>query len=360
MKDTRQLTYEQKTTIFDKHCNLISLIHGFGDMMLRKQIKALYQIMYGVSPMKIDLAINELIEYGFLVNKRITNSKTKMLYLSKFPRFFFYPNLTRSGDVPALNFTKQKIYEQIFKIDYLLDTLIPQLKKEHKPINFETIGDFLVTHSNTMFYKSNQLVMPEVYNMIAYNLEQQGHILSYEYNRDECIAIHDKQVLELRHQKNNPPIPTSKEKEERDDEMSLFQNVLDKNKYYYNIGQFHNHRLFVENMDENTISVVYFDSLNKVDVKFIYSQLAFTLLMFQRYTNNKDIKIEATIYLWNEDRKNELINKENTKAFDFKTQEHLEESNKEHILQGIGILPSNWDYIHATYEVDNLEKRYYL
>ena len=38
---THKLTNEQKEALFDKHKDLISLVHTLGDMVLRKQLKVL-------------------------------------------------------------------------------------------------------------------------------------------------------------------------------------------------------------------------------------------------------------------------------------------------------------------------------
>ena len=39
---THKLTNEQKEALFDKHKDLISLVHTLGDMVLRKQLKVLF------------------------------------------------------------------------------------------------------------------------------------------------------------------------------------------------------------------------------------------------------------------------------------------------------------------------------
>ena len=39
---THNLTNEQKEALFNKHKDLISLVHTLGDMVLRKQLKVLF------------------------------------------------------------------------------------------------------------------------------------------------------------------------------------------------------------------------------------------------------------------------------------------------------------------------------
>ena len=114
---THNLTNEQKEALFNKHKDLISLVHMLGDMALRKQIKTLYCMLHpdkDITTVEFDIA--ELIVTGFLLQVQIQKpSKTQMLYLSKYPRSHFY-NKETTGDVPALNFTNSKVYNQIFRV----------------------------------------------------------------------------------------------------------------------------------------------------------------------------------------------------------------------------------------------------
>ena len=85
---THNLTNEQKEALFNKHKDLISLVHMLGDMALRKQIKTLYCMLHpdkDITTVEFDIA--ELIVTGFLLQVQIQKpSKTQMLYLSKYPR----------------------------------------------------------------------------------------------------------------------------------------------------------------------------------------------------------------------------------------------------------------------------------
>ena len=80
--------------------------------------------------------------------------------------------------------------------------------------------------------------------------------------------------------------------------------------------------------------------------------------MFQRYTNNIDIQLNVSVYVWDEDRKTHLKNEQNKPAYDFYRQEWVEENKAHHILQGIGILPSNWDNIHTNYITNPIYEKY--
>ena len=84
---THKLTNEQKEALFNKHKDLISLVHTLGDMALRKQLKVLYCMLHPDADITdVEFSIAELIVNGFLLQVQIQKpSKTQMLYLSKYP-----------------------------------------------------------------------------------------------------------------------------------------------------------------------------------------------------------------------------------------------------------------------------------
>lgn len=56
--------------------------------------------------------------------------------------------------------------------------------------------------------------------------------------------------------------------------------------------------------------------------------------------------------------KEELEQEEQKNYFDRLTQEFSDETKKEHILRSIGILPSKWENIQSTYQINDLTKKY--
>ena len=151
---THKLTNEQKEALFDKHKDLISLVHTLGDMTLRKQLKVLYCMLHPDADVTdVEFAIAELIVSGFLLQIQIQKpSKTQMLYLSKYPRSHYY-NKETTGDVPALNFTNAKVYNQIFKVDYIIQHLIPDMKQR----NFLISEDNLLSY---LYWSSSNILLP--------------------------------------------------------------------------------------------------------------------------------------------------------------------------------------------------------
>lgn len=361
-KSTRQLTKAQKQESFNQHQNLIILLFAFGNMMLRKQLKRFCQLLYGTSETETDFAITELILNGFLIQKNISRSyKTQMLYISKYPRNRFYENIEKSGDIPALNFSRPKLLEQIFKIDYILDVVIPAMQEQNFKLDAENILTYLTCTGNNLLYANNQTSTLQLYHLIGYTLQEKGFSLTDDFFRDMEIASYDKTIFEMHHRNENiHKIPSCPAKEQRDREKAFYSSKADQDKYYYHLGNFHNHRFFMESIKDTTVQLAYFDSLDSLDTRKLYTQLAFILLMFQRYTNDNDIAVSAAVYVWNDKRRLELMGEETKQAFDFKRQETLEESKKEHILQSIGILPSKWENIQVQYQTDDIYGKYHI
>lgn len=105
---THNLPLEQKEALFHKHKELIFMIYSFGGYMLRKQIRRLFHLLTNKSEADIEFDIAELICSGFLLQKSINkDTRTQMLYLSKFPKltnFFCLRNMLQ----PKLQLPQQQ------------------------------------------------------------------------------------------------------------------------------------------------------------------------------------------------------------------------------------------------------------
>lgn len=353
-KNTRQLTDERKNKLLRKHFKLIKMIHDYGDMMLKKQIIQLYNILYKTNENIIHASILELIENGFLQQKQVSfGSNTQILYLSKFARLSFY-DYEESGSVPAIKFSERKIYETIMKVDYLINQIIPTMKK----LNYEIFDDNLLTYldyiGSNLFMSSNQIDNSDIYLKVGAALSQEGFTLNEDFEREsnaffiDSLSFRDSQTRE------------NEAREEMESIKSMYTNKVEQNKYCYNLVNMNAHRYFFIGASSDEIKLVYFDSLNTIDINSYYTQLAYIYMMFCRYTNRKDLKLSCTLYTWSMDRKDELEQEEQKKYFNRITQEFSDETKKEHIFQSLGILPSKWEYITSTYKINDLTKKYYL
>lgn len=351
-KNTRELTDTRKRELSKKHSSLIMMIHTYGSMMLKAQIIQLYHILYGTNQRVVEMSIKELIENGFLLQKRISfNSNTQILYLSKYARMSFYEH-EQSGNVPAIKFSERKIYESILKVDYIIYTIIPHMQEHGYEISITSILHYLRFNGSNLFLSSNQIDNYNIYLRMRYALKEKGFTLNEDFVRDSlAYGIDYGNFIHNSHEPNYP-------REDMEDTKALYTNKVEQSKYCYNLVNMHAHRFFVTNIEEDEIQLVYFDSLDSIDITNYYTQLSYIYHMFCRYLDCRDLKLTCTLYTWSMERKEELEQEEQKNYFDRLTQEFSDETKKEHILRSIGILPSKWENIQSTYQINDLTKKY--
>lgn len=358
MRTTHNLTPEQKENLFSTHKDLIYMTHSFGGYMLRRQIKTLYHLLSGKDFMDIEFDISELILTGFLLQKSINkDTRTQMLYLSKFPKSKFM-DVDRSGDVPAINWTNNKIMEQIFKIDYVIEKVIPDMNRKDFQIDTDNIMAYLQYNGSNLFLSNNQVDMVTFYYYVWNALVDKEHSLTDDFTMDVEIAKYDMKCFEANQLKKGELPPLCQAKIRRDTEMGSYNSDIEKSKYFYSLKNFASHGFYIESIQYNYISICYFDSMNNIQTKKLYQQLCYILLMFQRYLNSYDVMLHCTVFTWVQEKADQLHNEENKRAFDFYRQEWVEENKKHKTFKDIGLLPQYWDYITVDYVSEELFSKY--
>lgn len=354
---THKLTPEQKDSLFIKYKDLIYMVFCCNGYMLRKQIRKLFHLLSGRSEKDIEFDIAELILTGFLLQKSINkDTRTQMLYLSKYPKSQFLNKDSR--DVAAINWSEQKIFEQIFRIDYIIEKVIPDMRKQDFEISMDNIIAYLNWNGSNLLLSNNQVDMVTFYNHLWNVLAENDHNLTDDFFRDLTIATEEKEAFEAKQLKKDiEPAPCTM-KNRRDKEMDSFRSDIDKCKLYYSLKNLASHGFYIESVKHSLISVCIFDATNSLYTKKLYQQASYILLMFQRYLNNYNLHLFVTVYTWDKERAAEFRDFENTQAYDFYRQEWAEESRKHKIMKDIGILPSNWNSITVNYIGEELYTKY--
>ena len=354
---THKLTTEQKTELFNTHKELIYMVFCFNGYMLRRQMKKLFHLLTGKDEMSIEFDISELILTGFLLQKTINkDTRTQMLYLSKYPKSQFLN--VNSRDVAAVNWSEAKIMEQIFRIDHIVEKVIPDMKKQELEISTDNILIYLNYNSSNLLLSNNQTDMVTFYNNLWTAFAENDFQPTDDFFRDLEIAQYDKDAFEAcQLKRGNEPAPCLA-KIHRDKEKDSYNSDIEKNKQFYSLKNFASHGFYMESVNHNIISICYFDSMDSIYTKKLYQQLSYILLMFQKYTNNYNLHLCATVYTWDENRAEQLRDEENKRAFDFYRQEWVEENKKHKIMKDIGILPSNWNRITVNYISEELYTKY--
>lgn len=359
---THKLSEEQKAALFKKHKDLISLIHNCGDMMLRKQIKVLYHMLHpDIDMATTEFDIAELILSGFLLQLQIQKpSRTQMLYLSKYPRSYFYDNKDKTGDVPAITFTNTKVYTQIFKTEYLIERIIPAMQKKDLLISDENILSYLYWTSSNLLLNGSQYNNSNFYERFKNVCEQKNIPLDYDFLRDSQIAAYEKDCFIRTQLKQNTNLAECTAKIQRDTERASYTSEVEQSKYFYNFNNFHKQGFVIEDIDTTHIQLAYFDINNNLNIKTLYKNLCFIYLMFGRYTKIRDLKLDATIYVWDKEKAEHLAKEETIEAFDFYTQELSGLSKKFKTMKDIGLLPQHWENINASYKSMDIFEKYNL
>lgn len=354
---THKLTPEQKESLFHQHKDLIYMIFCCNGYMLRQQVRKLFRLLSGRNEKDIEFDIAELICTGFLLQKTINkDTRTQMLYLSKYPKSQFLN--VDSRDVAAVNWSEPKIFTQLFRIDYIIEKLIPDMKKQDLEISMDNIILYLNYNASNLLLSNNQTDMVTFYNNLWTAFAENDFQPTDDFFRDLEIAQYDREMFEaIQLKKGCEPAPCMA-KIRRDTEMDSLNSDIEKSKQFYSLKNFASHGFYIESVKHNIISICYFDSMNSIYTKKLYQQLSYILLMFQRYLNNYNLHLCADVYTWDEERAEQLRNEENKRAFDFYRQEWVEENKKHKIMKDIGILPSNWNSITVNYISGEVYSKY--
>lgn len=204
------------------------MIHCCGGYMLRRQIRKLFHLLTDRSKKDIEFDIAELILSSFLLQKTINrDTRTQMLYLSKYPKSKFLA-VDRSGDVPSINWTNPKIFEQIFKIDYLIEVIILSMKEQNFNIDMDNIITYLNWTGSNLFLSSNQTDMLTIYNNLAAAFQSTGYELSDEFIRDMEIANYNKECFEAKQLQKNTTLPPCRAKIAKTMEMDSYNSKVEK------------------------------------------------------------------------------------------------------------------------------------
>ena len=354
---THRLTTEQKESLFTKYKDLIYMVFCCNGYMLRKQIRKLFHLLSGKPEKDIEYDIAELILTGFLLQKTINrDTRTQILYLSKYPKSQFLNKNSR--DVPAINWSESKIFEQIFRIDYIIEKVIPDMRGQDFDISMDNILAYLDWSGSNLLLSNNQVDMVDFYNNLWSLFTRNGQQPTDDFFRDLMIATEEKETFEAKQLKKDTEPVSSTMKNRRDKEMDSYNSDIDKCKLFYSLKNLASHGFYIESIKHNLINVCFFDSNDSIYTKKLYQQASYILLMFQRYLNNYNLHLFVTVYTWDSERATELRDYENTKAYDFYRQEWVEENRKQKIMKDIGILPSNWDSITVSYISEELYTKY--
>lgn len=356
---THDLSEAQKQKIFYKYYDLIHLIYCLNSMILRKQLIQIYHVMYNVDKKKIEFMIAELISKNFLLQKKIeSSSKTKMLYLSKWPRSQFNQNKD-CKDMEILTFSKNKMLRHIFTLDFILQTIMPILKTYNSVVTTEQLMEYMDTIGTNLLLKSSPNDNPEFYKKFETNCSFFNINLSDEFYRDYKISLYDKQYFKISHSKEKQMPKPCEEKNTRLADMAKCKTDIERNKQFYSLNNFSGNNFVYTGYDQNinTFYIAFFDHMNSIQTKKLWTNICFIYCMFQRYMDI-NFKLHTDLFVWDSDRKVQLQKDFEKQAYDFYNQEWSGETKVNKIMQDIGILPSHRENFTMDIKVNSIYENY--
>ncbi len=360
---THDFSEDEKQKIFYRYYNLIQLVYCLNSMILRKQLIRLYHLLYGTDKKKIEFMIAELIQRGFILQHQIENSRTKMLYLSKWPRSQFNAH-KQTKDVEVLTFSKSKLYRHILVVDYIIQKIMPLMQKSsYYPISADGLMGFINNNTPNLLLSCTPYQNPIFYERFKYIFECFNIGLDTEFERDYKIARYDKQYFKATHSKYTELPEPCKEKQELIKDMDKCQTEIQKNRMYFSLNNFSAQHFIFTGIYPQKVTyfyITYLDFMNAVQTQKFWRNLGYIYQMFKRYTNLKDIFLYVDLWVWDSDRKDHLEDDfYNQKAYDFYRQEYSTQKNKAHkILKDVGILDSDLDNISVDFTVNNIYEKY--
>lgn len=329
-------------------------------MGLRKQIKRLYQYMYGVSEKNIDFMISELIRKKFILQHKIENSRTMMLYLSKYPRAQFNTNKDVK-DQQVLCFSKNKLYRHIFIVDYIIQNVVPMMENDNLKLTPDSLKSYLESKGSNLLLSCSQYDAPLFYKSFSDAFNRVGITLDKDtFQRDYKISLYDKQYFLVTHQRKGESIAPCDIKLERQKEMAKCRTDNERNKQFFNLSNFSGQGFYFTGYNSNTktVKIAYFDHMNTIQTKKLWTNVAYTFCMIQRYADIMDVKIHAELFVWDECRKKQLEEDFAKQAYDFYNQEWSGQNKVNKIFQDIGILPAYRQNFKLDITVNNIYEKY--
>ena len=161
----RTMSIQAKSTCFDRNILILSIIFYLGKGgMLKKQLISLSRKIYNINEHKVQNMISDACSYGLLIKKQVTDTKTNIYVLTKFPLSFFRESTSR--DTTSIRLNNHKLWNNIYRTEFIIRVVIPMMEKQNLDITLESIFNFLNSHSISIFTSENQISIYQLYQSI--------------------------------------------------------------------------------------------------------------------------------------------------------------------------------------------------
>lgn len=360
-KSAREIPLAKKESTFQKCFPVINTIHilSSDNMMLRSQLRQLVSAAYRINEKETDFMISEMMNSGLLYRKNVcSGSKTDILYLSKFAVGKIIE--TPSANVPAISFSRKKIFENIFMTEYLITNILPEMQGKFET-NPENIINFLRYHASNLLIPSHQLYYSGYFEFFKFTADRLGIALTEEFFYD-WRAYHYDKLNFLK--KSNPDLADlcetyKKDKQMRESICQTYLSDIERTKYTYSLANMMAGRYYITSLEEAAVNLIHYDSLDNLALEKLYLNLAGIVHMMDRYCK-KELKINLTVYVWSQGRAENFYNQEDRRVFDYFTKTYKDTPRSDSFLSNYGVRPSLWDNINVCYLPYDIANQYHV
>lgn len=366
----RTKSLQSKSTCFDRNILILSIIFYLGKGgMLKKQLITLSRKIYNINEHKIQDMIADACSYGLLIKKQVTDTKTNIYVLTKFPLSIFRESTSR--DTTSIRLTNHKLWNNIYRTEFIIRVVIPMMEKQKIDITLENIFNFMDTHSISVFTSENQLSIYQLYQSIEQrfpikdkeNIQRGEPFFSFFYN-DLYASFADTYNLHtnfLGIQSEEDISFYQSVKEQLLDEKELTNSPMEQKKQYYNLYNMVAAGFFFIGCPRkpDVITIGIFDTYNNLTLNKIYQNIICIWYMLERYLGYTP-KITLQVYMKDLDKIKKLLDQESQQGYDFKKQEHHNINKKLLIFQNMKVPKQYWEDITVDYIYFPLEEKYNL
>lgn len=360
-KSAREVPLARKESIYQECFPVVNTMHilSSDNMLLRPHIRQLVSATYHLHEKEIDFMIAEMLNNGLLYSKSIyTGSKTEILYLSKFAVGKITE--TPSANVPAIAFSRKKIFENIFSTEYLISNVLPKMQGE-----FETspknVSSYLYYNASNLLIPSHQLYYSDYFAYFRYAADRVGITLTNEFLYD-LKAYHFDKLNFLK--KTSPDLADEcdlykKDKQMRESICQTYVSDIERTKYTYSLANMMASRYYITSLEETSVNLIHFDSLDNLSLEKLYLNLAGIVHMIDRYCS-KELKINLTVYVWSQSRADNFYKQEDRRVFDYFTKTYRDTPRSDSFLANYGVRPSLWENISVSYLPFDIANKYHV
>jgi len=270
-----------------------------------------------------------------------------------------YNSKYTTKDVTSIKLNNRKIWQNIYRTEYIIKTIIPMLLQTNTSITLSNLFQFLDAYFIHLFTKENQ---QDIYNLYSnfydhYELEINNEFMNDFQKATAELINYQKNFLKLDIEVNEKYLHTKNTIER---ERMLTSSLKEQRKQYYNFfnmtaAGFH----FVGHLTDNTMILILFDNCNNMNLRKVYDNAICIMYMMEKYLGFV-LYLDIQIYMSYYDNLLTLREKENEQGYDYKKQEKIGYNKRDTFFYNYNVPKQYWDNICVDYFYYPLREKYNL